>query len=294
MIATSTVVMFVLMYVHTYALDHLYWSETRTWMALMMGAAMAVIMLGFMRSMYPSRAANAAIFVGSVLVFALALWLVRSQATVGQVDYMRAMVPHHSIAILTSERAQITDPRVRRLADEIIEAQRREIAEMKYLIKALSGDVATASPPRQPSTAPAVVPARDAVQQAAIEQTDLGELDEAEIDKLFGVDARCEFSYSRTSGPVVAATTADSAGHARGVIKLHGRLVELQMHRAGPVPATGLSLVADGIEVVVAAYGDVHGDDDDSGLRDAVARLRLDAGLDVAYGGFYGCTPPLH
>ena len=137
MIATSTVVMFLLMYLNTYAFDHVFFSEMRVFMALVMGASMAVIMLAFMLSMYENRAANIAIFAGAVLVFAGALWLARSQATVGQVAYMRAMIPHHSIAILTSERAQITDPRVRKLADEIIAAQRREIAEMRYLIAEL-------------------------------------------------------------------------------------------------------------------------------------------------------------
>jgi uncharacterized protein (DUF305 family) len=134
MIATSTAVMFGLMYLNTYALDHVFFSETRVYMAFVMGACMAVIMLGFMMGMYKNKLANIAIFAGSAVVFAGALFLVRSQATVGQVSYMRAMIPHHSIAIMTSERAQITDPRVRKLADEIIEAQRREIAEMKYLI----------------------------------------------------------------------------------------------------------------------------------------------------------------
>jgi drug/metabolite transporter (DMT)-like permease len=138
MIATSTLVMFGLMYLNTYAWDHLRFSETRTYMAVLMGAAMAIVMLGFMRSMYPSRRVNLAIFAGAALVFAGALFLVRSQATVDQVSYMRAMIPHHSIAILTSERAEITDPRVRSLADEIIEAQRREIAEMEALIEELA------------------------------------------------------------------------------------------------------------------------------------------------------------
>lgn len=133
MIATSTVVMFGLMYLNTYAYEQVFWSETRAWMALVMGAAMAIIMLAFMLSMYPDRRLNIAIFAGAAAVFAVALWLVRSQATVGDVAYMRAMIPHHSIAILTSSRAQISDPRVRKLADEIIEAQEREIAEMKYL-----------------------------------------------------------------------------------------------------------------------------------------------------------------
>ncbi|WP_188974424.1 DUF305 domain-containing protein, partial [Deinococcus aerolatus] len=100
-----------------------------------MGAVMAVIMLGYMLSMYKNSRNNKMILIGSVIVFSGALWLVRSQATVGDVAWMKAMIPHHSIAILTSERANITDPRVRELADSIIEAQRREIAEMKALIQ---------------------------------------------------------------------------------------------------------------------------------------------------------------
>ncbi len=139
MIFTSTVVMFGLMYLNTYALDHVYFSETRAYMALLMGATMAIIMLGFMLGMYERRRVNIGIFVGSVAVFALSLWLVRSQETVGDVAWMKAMIPHHSIAILTSERAHISDPRVRELADEIIEAQRREIDEMKTLLRDLEG-----------------------------------------------------------------------------------------------------------------------------------------------------------
>lgn len=137
MIATSTLVMFGVMYLNTYALEHVLWSETRAWMAFVMGAVMAIVMLSFMLNMYKNKRLNIAIFAGAAVVFAVALWLVRSQATIGDVEYMKAMVPHHSIAILTSERAQISDPRVRKLADEIIEAQRREIAEMKYLIEDL-------------------------------------------------------------------------------------------------------------------------------------------------------------
>ena len=138
MIATSTVVMFGLMYLNTYALDHVYFSETRLWMALYMGAAMAAIMLAFMLGMYRDRARNLAIF-ASAAVFAVSLWVVRSQALMDDQDWMRAMIPHHSIAILTSERADISDPRVRELADGIIETQRREIAEMKALLADIEG-----------------------------------------------------------------------------------------------------------------------------------------------------------
>lgn len=134
MIVTATIVMFGLMYLNTYALDHVWFSQTRAWMAVVMGAAMAVVMLAFMLNMYKSSKANIAIAVVSVVLFAGALWLVRSQETVDDVSYMKAMIPHHSIAIMTSRRAQIHDPRVRKLADEIIEAQVREIGEMETLI----------------------------------------------------------------------------------------------------------------------------------------------------------------
>lgn len=147
MIAVSTVVMYGLMYLNTYALDHVWFSQTRAWMAVVMGAVMAVIMLGFMWDMYKSRAANVAIVAASVIAFAGALWLVRSQATVSDVSYMKAMIPHHSIAIMTSERAHIRDPRVRKLADGIIAAQVREIGEMKQLIADLEQHPTSAGAP---------------------------------------------------------------------------------------------------------------------------------------------------
>jgi hypothetical protein len=151
MIATATVVMFGLMYLNTYALDHVFYSQTRTWMAIVMGATMAILMLLFMLKMYPSRPVNVAIIVGSALVFGVALWLVRSQETVGDVAYMKAMIPHHSIAILTSERAHIRDPRVRELADQIIEAQVREIDEMKRLIADLEQNPPPPDAPDRPA-----------------------------------------------------------------------------------------------------------------------------------------------
>ena len=137
MIATATVIMYGLMYLNVFSADHVFWSETRAYMALVMGAVMAVVMLAFMLHMYDSKTVNIGIVAGAIPVFAAALYLVRSQATVEDVSYMRAMIPHHSIAILTSERANLSDPRVRQLAREIAEAQRREIDEMKTLIDEL-------------------------------------------------------------------------------------------------------------------------------------------------------------
>ena len=106
-------------------------------MTCIMAGSMMLVMLFFMRHMYKSKGANMAIIIGGAALMGMGLWLVRSQSTVDDVAWMKAMIPHHSIAILTSERARIRDPRVRKLADGIIETQRREIAEMESLIKDL-------------------------------------------------------------------------------------------------------------------------------------------------------------
>lgn len=123
------------MYLNTYQLSHVYFSETRTYMALYMGATMAVIMLLFMLNMYKDKKKNITVLIASVAVFAGSLFLVRSQATVDDSSWMSAMIPHHSIAILTSDRAKIKDKRVQKLATNIIEAQEREIKEMQWLLK---------------------------------------------------------------------------------------------------------------------------------------------------------------
>lgn len=137
MIAVSTFIMYWLMYLNVFQINHIFFSQTRLYMALIMGSVMAIVMLLFMWGMYKNKAFNFIIIAVSALVFSVSLWLVRSQTTVDDVSWMKAMIPHHSIAILTSERAEIEDPRVKELAEGIIEAQRREIEEMKQLIKDL-------------------------------------------------------------------------------------------------------------------------------------------------------------
>lgn len=155
MIIVSIVIMFGLMYLNTFASDHIFFSQTRAWMALLMGAVMAAIMLLFMWSMYANRNINFAILAVSAGVFAVSLWLVRSQETVDDVSYMKAMIPHHSIAIMTSDRAHIRDARVRKLADGIIAAQVKEIDEMKALIKDLEEHPISSN---APEIAPTVSP----------------------------------------------------------------------------------------------------------------------------------------
>lgn len=139
MIGTSAVLMFCLTYANTYEPDHAWFSWTRMFMTMVMAGSMALVMLFFMRHMYKDKRANSLVIAASLGLVGMGLWLVRSQATVGDVAWMKAMIPHHSIAILTSERARISDPRVRKLADGIIATQKREIGEMEGLIDELQG-----------------------------------------------------------------------------------------------------------------------------------------------------------
>lgn len=145
MIGTSMVFMYAVMYLNTFEMAHVTWSETRLFMTLLMGAAMALVMLAFMLGMYSNRRVNLAIAAASLALFGLGIWLVRSQTTVQETSYMSAMIPHHSIAILTSERSEIEDVRVCELAVEIIEAQRREISEMEWLIDDIGANGAAAT-----------------------------------------------------------------------------------------------------------------------------------------------------
>lgn len=137
MIASSAILMYGVMYLNTYEIDHVHFSEMRLYMTILSTAVMAVVMLGFMLHMLEDKKMNFAILGTSVIVFISAFFLMRNQTTIDDVDYMQGMIPHHSIAILTSERANIEDPRVRQLADDIIETQEKEIKEMKALIEDL-------------------------------------------------------------------------------------------------------------------------------------------------------------
>jgi hypothetical protein len=252
MIATSTVVMFGLMYLNTYLVSHVFWSETRAYMAVVMGATMAIIMLAYMLSMYTNRRLNIAIFTGAVVIFAGALWLVRSQVTVGDRSFMSAMIPHHSIAIMTSGRADIRDARVRTLADDIIYAQDKEIAEMRYLIadidangrKTFAGESAPAS----------LVTAEEALASETVSKVDPEFLSDAEIAAgLPAGEGVCRFTYTEDSPPVLV--VGEEAGAPVALVKISGDLVRLSGQEgtqttgagfeAGPLSAT-LRPTADG------------------------------------------------
>jgi hypothetical protein len=134
MIGASIVVMFFLMYQLVYEADHLTFSVNRLVAALAMGAVMAVLMLAFMWSMYGPKPVKVAVVVGATALGVILLATNRSQALIGDVAFMKAMIPHHSIAINNASKADLRDPRVRELADQIIASQLREIREMKRLV----------------------------------------------------------------------------------------------------------------------------------------------------------------
>ncbi|WP_076535019.1 DUF305 domain-containing protein [Roseovarius nanhaiticus] len=280
MIATSTVVMFILMYLNTFLWDHIFWSETRAYMAILMGGVMAIIMLAFMLSMYSSKAINTAIFIGAGIAVAGALSLVRSQVTVGDTSYMRAMIPHHSIAIMTSGRANIEDARVRKLADGIIFAQDKEIAEMRYLINEIE---ASGIQTEAASEAPArIVSLEDALSTAKVAGLDAEFLDRAEIAQLFPDGAACTFNYTTQSPASLAIGEVEGATSA--LVKLSGDLVQLEADGAGQ------TFRADGIMARLTAADDAA-DLAQTGTKPVEANLvlELEAGLTAGYRGFYSC-----
>lgn len=236
-----------------------------------------------MLRMYSQKLLNLAIFAGAIAAFALALWLVRSQATVDDVEYMHAMIPHHSIAIMTSERAQIADPRVRKLADEIIEAQEREIAEMKYLASAGTGE------PRapQPQPAPRIVEARAALSGADFPSVDPHTMNDAEIGKVIGAGPFCAFRYTSTGSPVLAFSPQASGSRLSGIVKLNGSLVPLH----GNARRDGIALFADEVRITLEL-------EDERGRRSAPAAqpiaaqmvFRVGERLRVGYDGYYACV----
>lgn len=130
----SFIVMYFIMFINIVDINHFYISLNRIYMALLMVSPMAIIMLLMMGKMYPNKKMNKAIIIGSIVVFGVVLTALRTQTPVGDEQYMKAMIPHHSSAIMTSQNANIKDPEVRKLADDIIKAQKKEIAEMKAIL----------------------------------------------------------------------------------------------------------------------------------------------------------------
>lgn len=166
MIATSTIVMFPLMYQLVYSADHATFSLTRLVSSVVMGCVMAVIMLAFMWKMYAGLGTKLTVLAGSIVLGVVILAINRQQALIGDIDFMKSMIPHHSIAINNARKAGIRDPRVRRLADGIIRAQVKEIAEMKLLVDDIEKNGSRGSVALPPRTAEQTPDMKPEIEQA--------------------------------------------------------------------------------------------------------------------------------
>lgn len=133
----SFVIMYIVMFLNVSEGNHIYLSLSRTYMALLMVSPMAIVMLLVMGKMYPDKKRNTIIIITSLIIFIVSLAALRTQTPVGDVQYMKAMIPHHSSAIMTSENASLQDPEVKKLAEEIIKAQEEEISKMESIIERL-------------------------------------------------------------------------------------------------------------------------------------------------------------
>ena len=157
MVALSTLLMFGFMYQLVYSDEHLTFSVNRLVASLLMGCVMTIIMLAFMWSMYPGSKTKVAVLLTAAVLGVLLLTVNREQTLIDDARFMTSMIPHHSIAINNARNASISDPRVRKLADQIIESQVREIAEMKLLLEDISRNGeggTTALPPRSAELTP--------------------------------------------------------------------------------------------------------------------------------------------
>lgn len=134
MLGVSFVIMYGVMYLNADKFDHVYLNLNRLYMALLMVSPMALVMLGFMSGMYKNKKLNSVLVAVSIIVFASTLFMLRKQALVDDKQFLKSMIPHHSSAILVSQQATIKDPEVKRLTEQIIASQEKEIAEMKAIL----------------------------------------------------------------------------------------------------------------------------------------------------------------
>ncbi len=278
MVGTSTATMFGLMYINSYSVEHLYWSETRFYMTFVMGATMAIVMLLFMLKMYKKTAVNLTIIGGSVLLFAGALWLVRSQATVQDESWMSAMIPHHSIAILTSERAETTDPRVSALAKAIVTAQNREISEMRFLLDDISqnGEAVPEWPLGEAEGPAEMEGLRQAISTPVISGIRPAPLISDEINRALNSAAECTFIRAVNAEPILA-----TDGSGIGVAKISESLVTFTA--AGPVSSGGV-LITDGGQMTLSP-GDTSGED-----ATLLFELTGEQPLAVGFTGYWNCN----
>lgn len=277
MVLTSTVFMYFFMYLNIYRWGDFYLSETRFFMSTLMFGTMLAIMLAFMLHMYTDRRVNVALFAASAILWLVGLYFMRSQVTVEDQSWMKSMIPHHSIAIMVSERADISDPRARKLADEIIAAQEKEIAEMAYLIRSIreDGEAGPDFPIGEENGPTRIAPSvLAALESPSVAGLDLSGMSSEEIAMVVP-DAICAFRFSAGQKAVVAIGTDGQA-----VVKLMGNLVRLTS--ADPEVETVRLLETRGARVEIEGPK--------GGEATLVFDLLTDTPLRVGYVGIYSCN----
>lgn len=130
----NAVIMFLVTYVMVADVGHIYFNINRVYMTLLMVAPMVILMLLVMRSMYPNPRLNTALIAGFALLFVICFALVRTQTFVGNDQFLRSMIPHHSGAILMCEEADVTDPEIVSLCQQITQSQQEEIDQMRAIL----------------------------------------------------------------------------------------------------------------------------------------------------------------
>lgn len=278
MVGASTALMFGLMYLNTYSIEHVYWSETRFYMTFVMGATMTLVMLLFMWRMYRNFAANVVILLGSISVFMAALWLVRSQETVQDESWMSAMIPHHSIAVMTSKRAEITDPRVAKLANTIVDAQNREISEMRFLLSDITsnGEAGQEWALGERDEAAPIQSLPQAISTPVLARIRPETLSKEDIERGLGREPECTFVQAIDASPVLA---TDSNG--TGIAKISGALVRFESESS---LADGGVVATEGGEIAVVPGAGTLGED-----ATLLFKLTVDPGLLVGFSGYWTC-----
>ena len=130
----SLVIMYVAMFAMIWTWGEFLQNINFFYMALVMWAPMAIVMLVTMRSMYRNAKLNGLLYLAFGLVFLLSLIAIRDQSLVGNRQFLRSMIPHHSGAILMCQEASISDPEIKQLCQEIIASQKAEIDQMKAIL----------------------------------------------------------------------------------------------------------------------------------------------------------------
>lgn len=271
MLATSTVIMFVLMYQLIYSLDHALFSANRLLASLVMGCVMTIVMLSFMWSFYKGRRTKIAVLALTTLLGVTVLFANRSQQLIGDVGFMKSMIPHHSIAINNARKARISDPRVRELADQIIESQVREIAEMKLLLD----DIA-----RNGERGAAELPARSAAVTAEMEREIKEAVQGVKTGEGHGQEDKVQEGHHETRHPDQPPSRLQPAGVGQIVAPPGYRIEKVA---GGLNYPTDVTFAGDGSAYVAEAGGHTYGTEAGKAPPARIVQLMPDGSSKVLY-----------